>query len=146
MVAIGRALTSLVLVTALAGSSALVSLCLVACMPGMADAAAPAPSPDATAPAALHAHHGAATAMGTAAASTPETAQLDGECHDCCADAATALDASQAGERPGAVAATLNPASGPAGPMLLTFAHAARPLPPPVSPPTPVRASLVLRI
>lgn len=147
VVPVGRALTSLVLVTALAASPALVSLCLVACVPGSADAAVAASTAEASA--AEHAHHaGAASTVATAvsAASAHETARLDGECHDCCVDATTALDASQAGERAGAVAVTLAPTPGPAGPAVLALASATRPLPPLVFPPAPVRASLVLRI
>lgn len=150
VVAFGRTLTSLALVTALAGSPALLSACLVACLPAAAGAATPAASPDAASLAAAHAHHGGAevpsAAVGTATPGSTEDAGLDGECHDCCASAADALDGGMAGERPAAVAVSLAPGASPDHLALVTLTHVRRRLPPLVPPPAPVRASLVLRI
>lgn len=151
VVAFGRTLTSLVLVTALAGSPALVSACLVACLPASTAAAAPAPAAAHEAVAAAHAHHGggADVASSAAAAAVPSShhdARVDGECHDCCASASNALDTGVAGERPAAVATALTPGSAPAHPALIALTPDRRLQPPSIPPPAPVRASLVLRI
>lgn len=151
VVAFGRTLTSLVLVTALAGSPALVSLCLVACLPASTAAAAPAASHEAGAAATAHAHHGngadvPSTAAPAAVPGPDEHARVDGECHDCCASASNALDTGVAGERPAAVATALTPGSAPAHPALIALTPDRRLQPPSIPPPAPVRASLVLRI
>lgn len=148
MAGFGRTLTSLALVTALAGSPALLSACLVACLPAEAGAAVPSVSHDAVSTAA-HAHHGSAdasTAVSTLATAGPhETARLDGECHDCCASAADALDAGMAGERPAAVTVATTHGAALRHPSYSAFSPNRR-SPPSVPPPAPVRAPLVLRI
>lgn len=149
VVALGRTLTSLVMVTALAGSPALVSACLVACLPATAETAA-APH-EAVAAAAAHAHHGIGadrsnTGAVTAMPDAHHGARIDGECHDCCARAADALDAGVAGERPAALAVALAPGLGAAHPARVALTLDERRVPPLVPPPAPVRASRVLRI
>lgn len=143
-----RAVTSLVLTTALAVSPALLSLCLVTCVPNAVAAAAPAERADVAPLSAEHSHHGRADASASVAgaAAAHETARVDGECHDCCAGAATALDAGVAGERPSAMASMMSPAAGLAAPSVVMAAPATRRGPLPASPPAPVRAPLVLRI
>lgn len=150
VVAIGRTLTSLTLVTALAGSPALLSLCLVSCLPTAVDASADVGIADAASAPSPHAHHGGAISDTDASTAPPmapaDHARLDGDCHECCADSASVLDSGLTGERPGIVGALPTGVVSTALGTRLLVVRAPRPVPAALSPPAPVRASRVLRI
>lgn len=156
-----RRLTSLVTVLALAGSPAAVSACIAACLqvtPAAAmthdEGAAVDHREHASTPPQVatsgHAHHASSAAPAPAASAGDRslpTTHLAAACGNCCPDGLISLVASPGVERTNAHASGASSVPTPTASFLLTASGLrANPLSPPVSPPSPARAPLVLRI
>lgn len=160
VVSVAKRLTSLATVLALSGSPAAVAACMAACLHGVPAAAvahesdvavahaghASSPQPSA---ASEHAHHATPAAPASAAPAgdpAPSTARLAAGCDDCCPDGQAAVVATSGALRTNALVAGA-PLPTLAAPFFAATSGpgAASPVPP-VPPPSPTRAPLVLRI
>jgi len=159
---VAKRLTSLATVLALSGSPAAFAACMAACLHGVPAAAmahepgvavehaehASSPQPVSVSE---HAHHESPAAPASAASAghqTSSTARLSAGCGDCCPDAqATVVVAASGAGRASAFASGAAPALTPVTSFLvMTSVPGAAPPGPPVPPPSPTRALLVLRI
>ena len=157
-----RQAASLVAVFALSGSPAVLSACMAACLQagpvalpieqGASAAHAPRPAASSPAPdvASEHAHHsssGSHQSSGDRQAS-PDSSTLSAVCGNCCGDGQTTVIDAVGVERTGAqrLAGASVPAPVPSYLTAIVARRASPPRTPPISPPSPARSSLVLRI
>ena len=155
-------LTSLALAFALTGSPALLAACMAFCLHGSVEAATGAAHPHAghgaqqaeAAPAASgHVHHGVSAATDSPGAVTHDPSQhstsavrVAGVCTDCCTSGPLTSAADLGGERSNAKTFTAVPNVQVASFGLTTAPDAVSPPRPPISPLSPTRSPLALRI
>jgi len=162
-VALPKRLTSLAIAIALSGSPAVLSACMALCLPGVDTAASNTDSQSAghaahlaaaPAGASAHAHHGssvshesAATAPTTASSHGSAEARLSTTCTNCCPEGQAVLVAGPGVERTDAKSFSVTSTGSQVASFLPTpLGLRASPPNPPVPPPSPTRAPLVLRI
>jgi hypothetical protein len=154
-----KRLTSVAMVVALSGSPAVLSSCMALCFEAApiaamahkhdAPAGQTAPAPTAAVMPAGHAHHGAATTPAAAdtrsSAPASSTAHLGTTCNSCCPDGVAVL-AGPGAERTNSHACGAAPMVPVARFLVTPSVFGAVPPGPPVSPPAPFKAPLVLRV
>lgn len=158
-----KRLTGLAIVIALSGSPAVLSACMALCLQDMATASH-TDSPSAghaahvtaavPAGASAHAHHASpvsngSAATGSATASSHDSAErrLSGPCTNCCPQRQAMSVAEPGVERIDTKSFSAAPLASRAASFLVTLPGLGAPSPsPPVSPPSPTKTLLVLRI